>query len=174
MQANESAMCGAHNTTNGMEENEAPFSFSALWKRFGLAGGVTNLQNAAIHNHAANSVLKQANGEHTVLTSILGDAYTALQQDAESKDTRFALLLEDLQQVLRIPNGAGLRVLRHWLDSANGFDQVFSPSVTIYAHAALTDYAKQRMVEIALADPESFLSIQLIAARAAGNGQFVQ
>ncbi len=89
---------------------------------------------------------------------------------------KFLRYLEDLRLVLRLPDGAGLRVLRHWLDEASAFGRIFLPAPRIFAAAALTDYARDRMAEIALADPAGHVRVQLAGARqwAAAAGQWQQ
>ncbi|WMW66726.1 hypothetical protein [Nitratidesulfovibrio liaohensis] len=67
--------------------------------------------------------------------------------------------------VLRTRGGAGVRVLRHWLDAACANDRLSRPEPAIHGAAALYDYARDRTAEIAMADPASLLRIQLEGAR---------
>ncbi len=76
-----------------------------------------------------------------------------------------ARYLEDLRAVMRMPGGAGLRVLRRWLDEAQAYGAVSLPAPQIYAAAALFDYARERMAEAVVADPVGFLRIHLAGMR---------
>ena len=85
--------------------------------------------------------------------------------DEEAPERIRARYLEDLRAVLRMPGGAGLRVLRRWLDEAQAYGAVSLPTPQIYAAAALFDYARERMAEAVVADPVGFLRIHLAGMR---------
>ena len=93
----------------------------------------------------------------------------SLQDSAIIKDQgleqAFLAYLDDLRTVLDEPSGAGLRVIRQWLDEAQGFSTIFAETPRIYAHAALADFARERMAEVALASPLSHVRIQLVGVR---------
>ena len=76
-----------------------------------------------------------------------------------------ARYLEDLRLIMRLPGGAGLRVLRRWLDEAQAYAPLSLPAPQIYAATALFDYARERMAEAVVADPVGFLRIHLAGVR---------
>ena len=76
-----------------------------------------------------------------------------------------ARYLEDLRTIMRMPGGAGLRVLRRWLDEAQAYSPLSLPAPQIYAATALFDYARERMAEAVVADPVGFLRIHLAGVR---------
>jgi len=79
---------------------------------------------------------------------------------------RLARLLADCREVMCLPSGAGLRLLWHWREQALAFGQVFVPGAAVYANAALTDYAREREAEMAMAHPRKYLELMTLAARA--------
>ena len=85
--------------------------------------------------------------------------------DGEAPERIRARYFEDLRTVMRMPGGAGLRVLRRWLDEAQAYGAVSLPTPQIYAAAALFDYARERMAEAVVADPVGFLRIHLAGMR---------
>lgn len=99
------------------------------------------------------------------LTDLLAPEVEAARRDARIAEVRFGAYLGDLAQVLSLPDGAGVRVLRHWLDCAGAEQRLSQAGVALRAAAALHDYARDRMAEVALADPVSLVRIQLEGAR---------
>lgn len=62
--------------------------------------------------------------------------------------------LHSLRKVLETREGK--IVLRHWVDAAKAFDQIFVSNSNVYKNAALNDYANERLQEVALAGPKFF------------------
>ena len=81
---------------------------------------------------------------------------------------RYAAYLEGLRMVLQLPGGAGVQVLLHWLEAADGFALLCQPAPQVFAAAALADYARERLAEIAQANPEAYVRMQLAQARSLG------
>ncbi len=104
-------------------------------------------------------------GADGLLTDLLGPEVAEARQARRDEATRLAAYLDDLAMVLRTEGGAGVRVLRHWLDAACANDRLSRPEPAIHGAAALYDYARDRTAEIAMADPASLLRIQLEGAR---------
>jgi len=100
-----------------------------------------------------------------LLTDLLGPEVEEARRIRREERTRLAAYLDDLAVVLRAGGGAGVRVLRHWLDAACANDRLSRPEPAIHGAAALYDYARDRTAEIAMADPASLLRIQLEGAR---------
>lgn len=100
-----------------------------------------------------------------LLTDLLGPEVEQARRARREERTRLAAYLDDLAAVLRAGGGAGVRVLRHWLDAACANDRLSRPEPAIHGAAALYDYARDRTAEIAMADPASLLRIQLEGAR---------
>lgn len=100
-----------------------------------------------------------------LLTDLLGPEVEEARRARREERTRLAAYLDDLAAVLRAGDGAGVRVLRHWLDAACANDRLSRPEPAIHGAAALYDYARDRTAEIAMADPASLLRIQLEGAR---------
>lgn len=100
-----------------------------------------------------------------LLTDLLGPEVEEARRARREERTRLAAYLDDLAAVLRAGGGAGVRVLRHWLDAACANDRLSRPEPAIHGAAALYDYARDRTAEIAMADPASLLRIQLEGAR---------
>ncbi len=118
-----------------------------------------SLFSALQNNHTNQSTNHNQAAEGGLLSEILGfkDA-----EEQKNYQERFMLYLEDLRQVLETP--AGLRVLRQWLDAAQAFSSIWVESNRIYANAALMDFARERMAEIALASPLGHVKVQLAGA----------
>lgn len=104
-------------------------------------------------------------GKDGLLTDLLGPEVEEANHARREETTRLAAYLDDLAAVLRTQGGAGVRVLRHWLDAACANDRLSRPEPAIHGAAALYDYARDRTAEIAMADPASLLRIQLEGAR---------
>ncbi|MFI3270931.1 MAG: hypothetical protein R3Y11_02355 [Pseudomonadota bacterium] len=115
-----------------------------------------------INRHEAGTLAAQ---DLTTLTDLLGDE--ADEADCESREfyTRLASYLDDLLHVLQMDGGAGLRVVRHWLDYAGAHQRLLGTNMDLAAAAALHDYRQDRMAEIAMADPMSLVRLQLEGAR---------
>ncbi len=102
-----------------------------------------------------------------LLTDLLGPEVEEARRVRREERTRLAAYLDDLAAVLRAGGGAGVRVLRHWLDAACANDRLSRPEPAIHGAAALYDYARDRTAEIAMADPASLLRIRGLAWAAA-------
>ncbi len=106
--------------------------------------------------------------------SAFGSYETGAQEADHSAETqatrrrRYAAYLEALHMVLQLPGGAGVRVLLHWLEAADGFALLCQPAPQVFAAAALADYARERLAEIAQAHPEAYVRMQLAQARTLG------
>ena len=95
----------------------------------------------------------------------------AANHSAETPATRrrrHAAYLEALHMVLQLPGGVGVRVLWHWLEAADGFALLCQPAPQVFAAAALADYARERLAEIAQAHPEAYVRMQFAQARSLG------
>lgn len=78
---------------------------------------------------------------------------------------RFARLMADWRELLDLPSGAGLRLLRHLREQALP-QQLLCSGPQIYAHAALADFLREREAEAAMAHPRKYLEFMTLAARA--------
>lgn len=94
------------------------------------------------------------------LQRMISDKTASLDADAEARNLAY---MEDLRHVLNTPQG--IRVLRTWLDTANGFGVIFQTNANIYRSAALHDYAQDRLGEIMAADPKRGLKVLLEGVR---------
>ena len=112
--------------------------------------------------------------EEGVLAHILAPHLAREEEQAFTDQQRLSAYLADLRLVIRQPGGAGLRVLRHWLDESCAFARLHGPAPQIYATTALADFARDRMAEIALADPAGHLHVQLIGARQWARGMHLR
>ncbi|MGJ3522972.1 hypothetical protein ACR4XJ_08040 [Nitratidesulfovibrio sp. D1] len=113
----------------------------------------------------ADLLALDAEGLDGLLTDLLGPEVEEARRARREERTRLAAYLDDLAAVLHAEGGAGVRVLRHWLDAACANDRLSRPEPAIHGAAALYDYARDRTAEIAMADPASLLRIQLEGAR---------
>ncbi len=86
--------------------------------------------------------------------------------DDDMARARFARLMEDWREVLDLPSGAGLRLLRHLREQALPHGQVLTSGAQVYANAALADYLRDREAEAAMAHPRRYLEFMTLAARA--------
>ncbi len=111
----------------------------------------------------------QSSYEGAETEDLVSEACASLRREEgaalRTEQTRLAAYLEDLRAVLRLPGGAGLRVVHRWLNEACCFARLSLPEPHIYGAAALADYARDRMAEMALADPASHVRVQLAGAR---------
>lgn len=103
--------------------------------------------------------------DETALTDLLATDYERVRQEARDEEARMLSYLADLREVLRLGSGAGVRVLRHWLDGACANERLSRTNASVYGATALYDYARDRMGDIALADPVSHVRMQLEGAR---------
>ncbi len=78
-------------------------------------------------------------------------------------ERRAEIYMGDLARVLALPEGR--RVLRRWLDMANVFGEISAGGELTVKAAALSDYGKNRLYEIAAASPADYLKIMLAAAQ---------
>lgn len=102
--------------------------------------------------------------DDAVLEAMLGTDDARLDPDRE---VRAKMYMDDLREVLTMEGGAGIRVLRMWLEAAGMSSPVFVANSSIYKFAALRDYAQERMAEIVASDPKSGLRVMLEGARQA-------
>ncbi|MCG8531047.1 MAG: hypothetical protein MI749_10310 [Desulfovibrionales bacterium] len=75
-------------------------------------------------------------------------------------ETRMLAYLHDLRDVLRMESGAGLRVLRAWLDEAC-MNRRLERDEHMREQVALQEFARDRMADVALADPVCHVRLQL-------------
>lgn len=94
------------------------------------------------------------------LTDLLLEDYCLPEAADSSAETRMLSYLHDLREVLRLQSGAGVRVLRMWLDEAC-LNSRSAGEQYIRERAALQDYARDRMADVALADPVCHVRLQL-------------
>lgn len=87
----------------------------------------------------------------------------------KESDERAALYMGDLASLLAQPEGR--RVLRHWLDEAAVFAPVSLGGEGTVKAAALSDYGKHRLAEIAAASPAEFLGIMLAGIKNISNNK---
>lgn len=99
------------------------------------------------------------------LTDLLASDYANARNALRDEEARALSYLADLREVLRLESGAGVRVLRQWLDTACSNERLSRTNASIYGATALYDYARDRMADIALSDPVSHVRIQLEGAR---------
>ncbi|GFM36579.1 hypothetical protein [Desulfovibrio psychrotolerans] len=103
--------------------------------------------------------------DEEALTDLLATDYERVRREARDEEARMLSYLADLREVLRVDSGAGVRVLRHWLDGACANERLSRTNASVYGATALYDYARDRMGDIALADPVSHVRMQLEGAR---------
>lgn len=103
----------------------------------------------------------------TGITDFLDAEQAHAEQHIKVLQAHFTSYLSDLKSILILPGGAGIRVVRHWLDSAAMGQRMadIPDDSRLRAAAALHDYGHDRMAEIAMADPSSLVRIQLEGAR---------
>ncbi|UZP67376.1 hypothetical protein N1030_17540 [Desulfovibrio mangrovi] len=99
------------------------------------------------------------------LTDLLACDYASARNALRDEEARALSYLSDLREVLRLESGAGVRVLRHWLDAACANERLSRTNASVYGATALYDYARDRMADIALSDPVSHVRMQLEGAR---------
>lgn len=90
----------------------------------------------------------------------------AILAEAEN-ERRAGLYAEDLAEVLKAPEGR--RVLRHWLDMACVYSSISAGGELTVRAAALSDYGRARLYEIAAASPADYLKIMLAGAQNAAS-----
>ncbi|WP_066854030.1 hypothetical protein [Halodesulfovibrio spirochaetisodalis] len=94
------------------------------------------------------------------LSCLLTEDYGMESARATDAETRMLSYLHDLREVLRIDTGAGVRVLRMWLDEAC-VNRRLARDESMRESVALQEYARDRMADIALADPLCHVRLQL-------------
>lgn len=114
------------------------------------------------HDTALHGLLGMADGQ---LTDLMASEFALARQQAARSEARMLAYLDDLAAVLRMPCGSGLRVVRHWLDAACASERISGRPDMLPSLAALFDYARDRMADVALADPASHVRLQLEGAR---------
>lgn len=102
--------------------------------------------------------LCELNGQE--LTDLLLEDYGLSNAKDSTAETRMLSYLHDLREVLRLQSGAGVRVLRMWLDEAC-LNSRSGGTLNLRERAALQDYARDRMADVALADPVCHVRLQL-------------
>ena len=103
--------------------------------------------------------------DEAALTDLLASDYACARNFQRDEEARALSYLADMREVLRLESGAGVRVLRHWLDAACVNERLSRTNASIYGATALYDFARDRMADIALSDPVSHVRIQLEGAR---------
>jgi len=94
------------------------------------------------------------------LSGILVEDYGAGCMSGSDEETRILSYLRDLREVLRLESGAGVRVLRMWLDEAC-MNNRLARDEHMRERVALLEYARDRMADVALADPLCHVRLQL-------------
>lgn len=94
------------------------------------------------------------------LSRLLAEDYGVEQARNTDAETRMISYLQDLREVLRLESGAGVRVLRMWLDEAC-LNNRLARDDYMRERVALLEYARDRMADIALADPVCHVRLQL-------------
>jgi|GEM_PF-4541987 len=116
--------------------------------------------------HAQDGMLEGLLGmDEQCLTDLMADEFALARKEAARSEARMLAYLDDLAAVLRMPCGSGLRVVRHWLDAACASQRISGTGQALPALAALFDYARDRMADVALADPASHVRLQIEGAR---------
>ncbi len=115
-----------------------------------------------------DAALDAADGAEAGLPDGGLDPGTALPSgpEGDAGRARFARLMADWREVLDLPSGAGLRLLRHLREQALTPGRVLAPGPEIYANAALADFLREREAEAAMAHPRRYLEFMTLAARA--------
>lgn len=103
--------------------------------------------------------------DDAALTDLLDEDISLARDAARDDEARALAYLDDLREVLRMSSGAGVRVLRRWLDDACANERLSRTNASVYGATALYDYARDRMADIAMSDPVSHVRIQLEGAR---------
>lgn len=94
------------------------------------------------------------------LSRLLAEDYGVEQARSVDAETRMISYLQDLREVLRLESGAGVRVLRMWLDEAC-MNNRLARDEYMRERVALLEYARDRMADVALADPVCHVRLQL-------------
>ena len=94
------------------------------------------------------------------LSRLLTEDYGVEHARSTDAETRMISYLQDLREVLRLESGAGVRVLRMWLDEAC-MNNRLARDEHMRERVALLEYARDRMADIALADPVCHVRLQL-------------
>ncbi|MEZ0575450.1 hypothetical protein [Halodesulfovibrio aestuarii] len=96
----------------------------------------------------------------TELSRLLAEDYGMEHARSADAETRMISYLQDLREVLRLESGAGVRVLRMWLDEAC-MNNRLARDEHMRERVALLEYARDRMADVALADPVCHVRLQL-------------
>lgn len=94
------------------------------------------------------------------LSRLLTEDYGVEHARSADAETRMISYLQDLREILRIESGAGVRVLRMWLDEAC-MNSRLARDEHMRERVALLEYARDRMADVALADPVCHVRLQL-------------
>jgi len=94
------------------------------------------------------------------LSRLLTEDYGVEHARSADAETRMISYLQDLREVLRLESGAGVRVLRMWLDEAC-MNNRLARDEHMRERVALLEYARDRMADVALADPVCHVRLQL-------------
>lgn len=94
------------------------------------------------------------------LSRLLTEDYGVEHARSADAETRMISYLQDLREILRIESGAGVRVLRMWLDEAC-MNSRLARDEYMRERVALLEYARDRMADVALADPVCHVRLQL-------------
>ena len=110
--------------------------------------------------HADEELMHLCELNEQELTDLLLEDYGLSGAKDSTAETRMLSYLHDLREVLRLQSGAGVRVLRMWLDEAC-LNSRSGGTEHLRERAALQDYARDRMADVALADPVCHVRLQL-------------
>ena len=94
------------------------------------------------------------------LSRLLTEDYGVEHARSADAETRMISYLQDLREILRVESGAGVRVLRMWLDEAC-MNTRLARDEHMRERVALLEYARDRMADVALADPVCHVRLQL-------------
>ena len=94
------------------------------------------------------------------LSRLLTEDYGVEHARSADAETRMISYLQDLREILRVESGAGVRVLRMWLDEAC-MNNRLARDEHMRERVALLEYARDRMADVALADPVCHVRLQL-------------
>lgn len=94
------------------------------------------------------------------VSALLAEDYSMFELRKADEETRMLSYLHDLKEVLQLESGAGVRVLRMWLDEAC-INSRLQRDDSMKERVALQEYARDRMADVALADPVCHVRLQL-------------
>jgi len=103
--------------------------------------------------------------EEPDFTGATTDSILAGKKLDQEDETRVRQYLEDLKEILRLPSGAGMRVIYRWLSLAYGWEKLSTGNSATYYLVGMYEWARARMADLAMADPKAFLKMELEGVR---------